>query len=68
MQLILGLFAPDSGTIRLGDIDISGHVPSELAKWIRYVPPQPLVVRGSAKFNLELSPRSFGNMEGGLNF
>lgn len=68
IQILLGFIRPEGGKIWLGDVNITEYSEAEIAKWVRYIPPFPLITNDSVKMNLELLPRPKGNMEGGLDY
>ena len=51
-KLILGLYAPDSGTILIDDIDINQLDPADLRRNISYVPQDITLFRGNVKENI----------------
>ena len=51
-KLILGLYAPDSGTVLIDDIDINQLDPADLRRNISYVPQDITLFRGNIKDNI----------------
>src|ERR1019366_83490 len=51
-KLIARLYDPDSGSIRIGNIDIRNIQLEDLHRYICYLPPNPVLFDGTLSFNL----------------
>lgn len=57
LDCLLGFLAPDSGRIRVGDVELTGAPRATWAAWRRrlaYVPQNPAMIRGTVAGNLRL--------------
>jgi ATP-binding cassette, subfamily C, bacterial LapB len=52
LKLILGLYKPTEGRVRIDSADISQFAPEDLAHWIGYVPQECVLFNGTIRDNL----------------
>lgn len=62
-KLLLGLYAPKSGRIRVDGIDISQIDPTDLRRQIGYVPQDSLLFFGTVRDNIAMTKPSAGDQE-----
>lgn len=55
LKLILGLYKPTEGRVRIDGADISQFAPEDLARWIGYVPQECVLFNGTIRDNLTYS-------------
>ena len=52
LKLLHGLYPPDSGRVLLDGADITQFSRQDLARWIGYVPQEPVLISGSVRDNI----------------
>lgn len=55
LKLINGLYRPQTGTIRIDDVNIKQQEPIELRNYITYMPQTPAIFQGTVKENILLT-------------